>query len=421
MSTALDTRTAARGSASRSRAPKQIKPGDPAIAARLLAIATSMVPTLRARAHEADSLCKVPPETIRELHEAGIFKMSVPVEYGGYALTPSQQHAIVSEIGRGCASTAWVVWVTGGGTQLMALYDRSFQDEAFKADWAGPLNSGVANGSGPGVARKVDGGYMLKGRWPFCSGCHYTAWHHLGALCRDGDKVESIIFMVAHDQIAILDDWKVMGLRGTGSNTVVIEHEIFIPDAQARQVPELVMMVHPQEPRDGLVFKFHLLVFAAITMSGAALGAARAAVELIKEKVRTRGITNSNYPKQDEAPITHIQLGELHCKLLTAELVAKNNLARAEEIVESGQPADELVLARAMLETAYVHKLCSEITELVLRASGASSIHENSPFQRLFRDSRVPTLHGQSTIETALEHYGRAIMGLPVSAALQRI
>ena len=236
-----------------------------------------------------------------------------------------------------------------------------------------------------------------------------------------GDTVESILCMVPHDQIAILDDWKVMGLRGTGSNTVTIEEEVFVPDTRARQVPELIMMIPLQPPRDGLVFKFHLLVFAAITMSGTALGAARAAVELFKDKVGTRGITNSNYPRQADAPITHIQLGELHCKLLTAELVAKDNLARAEAIVSAGEFADEFVLARAVLETAYVHKLCSEITELVLRASGASSIHDGSPFQRLFRDSRIPSLHGQSNIETALEHFGRATLGIPVSAALHRI
>ena len=399
------------------------RPGDPEQAARLLAFATDMVPTLRRRAKEAEALRRVPPATVEELHDAGIFKMNVPVEYGGYALTPSQQHAIFAEIGRGCASTAWLVWVTGGGTQLMAMYDRAFQDEAFNTNWKGPLNSGVANGSGPGIARRVAGGYMLKGRWPFCSGCHYTAYHHLGALVRgdDGMPVDSIVCMIPHDQIAILDDWDVMGLRGSGSNTITIEEEVFVPETHARSVPELIMMVPLQAPPEGLLFRFHLLINATITMSGTALGTARAAVELFRDKIRTRGITNSNYPRQDEAPVTHIQLGELHCKLLSAELVAKNNLARAEEIVATGQPADELVLARAVLETAYVHRLCTEITDLVLRASGASSIHESSAFQRLFRDSRVPSLHGQSNMETAMEHFGRATLGMPVSAALQRI
>lgn len=397
------------------------RPGDPAQAARLLAFASNMVPVLRQRALEAEELRRVPPQTIRELHDAGMFKMNIPVEYGGYALTPSQQYAVFAELARGCGSTAWVVWVTGGGTQLMAMYDRTFQDEAFNAEWSGPLNSGVANGSGPGVARRVEGGYMLKGRWPFCSGCHYTAFHHLGAVCRDGEAPESIVCMVAHDQIVILDDWKVMGLRGSGSNTIMIENEIFVPHTHVRRDFELVMMSRLQPAREGLLFKVNLLLFAGATMSAMGLGMARAAVELLREKITTRGITNSNYTKQDEAPITHIQLGELHCKLLTAELIAKNILERVEGLAEREEPADELELTRTTLEKAYVNMLSSEITELALRASGASSIHENSPFQRLFRDSRVPTLHGQSTIETCLEHFGRASLGLHASHAVTRI
>ncbi len=398
-----------------------VAPGCPSQAARLLTAATAMVPTLRARALEAEELRRVPEATIRELNDAGFFKMNVPTEYGGYALTPTQQYAVFTELARGCGSTAWLVWVTGGGTQLMAMYDQSFQDEAFTTEWMGPPNSGVANGAGPGVARRVDGGYMVSGRWPFCSGCHYTAWHHLGAICRDGDQPESIICMIPHDQIAILDDWKVMGLRGSGSNTIVIEEEVFVPDARVRRDFEIVMMMRPQPAPAGLLYQVNMLLFAGATMSAIALGSARAAIELLRDKVTKRGITNSNYPKQSEAPITHIQFGELHCKLLTAELFAKHILDRVEGLAARGEPADELELTRTTLEKAYINETCAEITALTLRASGASSIHENSPFQRLFRDSRVPSLHGQSTIETCLEHFGRAEMGLHASAAVTRI
>ena len=201
---------------------------------------TDLVPTLQKRAREAEELCRTPPETIQDLHDIGVFKMNVPVEYGGYALTPTQQYAVFADP-RGCASTGWVAWVTGGGQSMMALYDRRFQDEAFTSDWMGPLNSGVTNEIGPGHARRVENGFMVKGKWPFCSGCHYTAFHHLGALCRDGQTVMPIIAMVPHDQIAILDDWKVMGLRGSGSNSVTIEEEVFVPDYRVRTSRTLSM------------------------------------------------------------------------------------------------------------------------------------------------------------------------------------
>lgn len=402
-------------------APVAAVPADGFQAARILAGVKALVPMLRQRASEAEKLGRVPQETINDLDKIGVFKMCVPVEYGGYALTPKQQHAVFAEVARGCGSTGWVVWVTSTAQQWMALYDRAFQDEVFTADWVGPLNSGVSNGSGPGIARRVDGGYMLKGRWPFCSGCHYTAFHHLGALVRDGGDGEAILCQVPHDQVVILDDWKVMGLKGSGSNSVFIENEVFVPDYRVRSVADLITMNRLQPARSGTLFKMNLSIFTAAMMTAVGLGMARAAVELLREKMHTRGITNSPYAKQSEAPITHIQLGDLHCKLASAELLAADNVRRAEEAAENGVLPDEFVTARTNLETAHVLKLCSEITELTLRASGASSIHENNPFQRLFRDSRVPTLHGRHTIETCQEDFGRASTGAQDMGAIMRI
>ena len=57
-------------------------------------------------------------------------------------------------------------------------------------------------------------------------------------------------------------------------------------------------------------------------------------------------------------------------------------------------------------------KLCTEVTELILRASGASSIKDSSPFQRLFRESLVATMHARTLIETCMEEFGRATIGL---------
>jgi alkylation response protein AidB-like acyl-CoA dehydrogenase len=396
------------------------QPGDSKRALAILAQVSDYVPTLRNRAYETEKLGRVPVQTIEDLSSIGVFNMGVPVEYGGFALTPTQQHAIFAEIARGCGSTAWVAWVTGAGQQWMGLFDQQFQDESYGAGWKGPLNSGVANGAGPGIARKVSGGYMLKGRWPFCSGCHYTLFHHLGAKLIDKDG-ELILCQVPHSEVGILDDWDVMGLKGSGSNSVTLVEEVFVPEHRVRTVADLMAMKRTAAAPAGLAFKLSLSVFTAATMTAVGLGQARAAIEILREKIPTRGITNSIYKRQNEAPITHIQLGELHCKLEAAEHIAASNLQRAEEGAEAGIVPDELATARTNLETAYVLKLCSEITELVLRASGAASIHEANIFQRLFRDTRVPTLHGRHTIETCLEDFGRASVNMLGSDAVMRI
>ena len=387
-------------------------PADEQIATRLLRDVADYVPRLRESARQAEQLGRVPESVVAELAAFGVFAMATPVEYGGLALSPAQQHRVITEVARGDGAAAWVVWVTQTSTQWMTQFDRRFQDELFGADWPGPLTAGVANQHGPGAARPVHGGYMLKGRFPFCSGVHHALFLHLGALSRDGDAVEPILCQVPTADAIIKDDWNVAGLRGTGSNTVAVEEEIFVPEHRVITVRELAGQQRRAEKPRGLLYDVHFIPLTASLNSAVALGMAQAAVEIFKSKIGSRGISHSRYGLQSEAPVTHLQLGELHCKLLAAELVARENVARVERWAQEGGAPDTREFARAKLETAYVNRIASEITDMVLRASGASSIHENNPLQRLFRDTRVTTMHGHTNIETCEEEFGRAETGL---------
>ncbi|WP_322060161.1 acyl-CoA dehydrogenase family protein [Paraburkholderia sp. J63] len=399
------------------RAPQLSSPGDEQIAARILADVRAYVPTLRERARQTEVLRRVPDETIRELDELGVFRMCVPVEYGGYALTPVQQFDIVAEIARGCGSTGWVVWVTTTSQQWVSFFDPRFQAELFGMGWVGPLNSGVITAWGPGFARRVEGGYMLKGRWPFNSACHHTPFHHLGASCEGETDRGPILLQVPHEQLQILDDWKVMGQRGSGSNTVVIEDEVFVPEYRVRPIGDIFAAKRLAPAPEGVLYQVNLIQHTASLMAAIAVGLARAAVELFQEKIHRRGISNSGYSKQSEAPVTHLQLGELHCQLRTVEMLARGNVEKVQALAATGQSVDELEIARTKLESAHAIKLASEITALTLRAGGASSIMDGNPFERLFRDSRVVTLHAHTQIETCQEDYGRAFAKANAPAA----
>ncbi len=389
--------------------PEGVVAGDERTAAGVLAQVSAYIPRLRERAAETEATKRVPSEAIADLDRMGVFKMGMPVEYGGLALTPSQQHAIVAEIARGCGSTGWVVWVTVTGQQWMALFDRKFQDELFGPEWAGPRTSGALAANGPGIARRVSGGFMLKGKWPWASGCDHAAFFHLGARCGEGEDACIYLLNVPRNQAVILDDWKVMGMRGTGSKTLLIEDEIFVPEYRTRALLDIFHTNRLEPAHSGLLYQVNLVLLTASVMSAVGIGLARAAIELFQAKIHTRGISNSKYGKQSEAPVTHLQLGELYCKLLAAETVARHNLEQVEKLSQEDAPIGELEMARVKLETAHVLKTTSEIGALTLRAAGASSIGEGNPFQRIFRDASVATLHAHTMIETCLEDYGRAV------------
>lgn len=390
------------------------EPASAATAARILAEVRALVPTLRERAPETERLRRVPDATIRELGEIGVFKTTVPVEYGGYALAPSQIAPIFAEIARGCGSTGWVAWVTSTGTQWMTSYSERFQQELFGTDWIGPYQSGAMNKGGPGIGRSVPGGYMIKGKWPWASGCHHTLSHTMGALIElEGGGKEPIICQVPHAEVEILDDWHVMGMQGSGSNTIILREEVFVPEYRVIRTADLFAGKRPGRPPAGVLFKINLIQFTAGSVIGLGIGLARAALELLEEKARGRPITFTSYPSQIDAPVTHLQLGEMHLKLNAAEAIAERSFARMESDATNGVAPTPLANSRIRGSSAYALTLCHEIAETALRASGAGAIQLGNPMQRILRDSLTLTMHGQMNIETAFEDYGRLIAGLP--------
>ena len=137
------------------------EPASASEASRMLEEVRALGPELRSRAAEVEAQSRVSDEMIRALHKIGVFKMTVPVEYGGYAFTPSQIVPVYAEITRACGSTGWVAWVTTTGTQWMTSYSHKLQEEMFLAGWEGPYQSGAMNKGGPGEGRRVEGGQLL--------------------------------------------------------------------------------------------------------------------------------------------------------------------------------------------------------------------------------------------------------------------
>lgn len=388
------------------------EPQSDAEAARILADVRALLPTLRERAADAEALRRAPDETVRDLAEIGVFRMTVPVEYGGYALTPSQLNPIFAEIARGCGSTGWVAWVTTAGTQWMTAYSHELQREMFLSG-PGPYQSGAMGKHGPGVARRVDGGYMIKGSWPWSSGCHHTVFHTMGALVakEDGTKFP-IICQVPHDQVEILDDWHVVGMRGSGSNTIILREELFVPDHRVLQTMDLFAGKRPAPEPAGLLFSINLIQLTTATFISLGLGLARAAADALIAGAG-RPITFTTYPKQREAPVTHLQLGQIYSKIGAVEAIAAQTAALVEADAANGVPQKPIDNSRVRCMTAYALSLCEEVVSLCMRAAGASAIRDDNVLQRIMRDVKTATMHGQMNIETAFEDYGRMIMGLP--------
>src|SRR6478672_13726116 len=196
----------------------------------VIAGVTELLPALRQRAQETEDARVVPAESVKALEETGFFKLLQPRAYGGLEADPVTFFTAVRLIAGACGSTGWVASVVGVHPWQLALFPPQAQDDVWGADPATRMSSSYAP---TGKAKLVKGGgevggggYQLNGRWSFSSGCDHASWVLLGGIVPDeaGQPVDFCTFLLPASDYTIDDVWDTVGLRGTGSNDIVVDN-----------------------------------------------------------------------------------------------------------------------------------------------------------------------------------------------------
>jgi len=382
----------------------------------MVAMIAAALPDLQANALAEEKAGRLSEETIRTLDQIGVFRISTPLEYGGLAYSTEDQRRVYAAVAAIAGSTGWVSWVTTTHGRWITMFPKQAQDDVFGMDWVGPLLSGVLAVTGPGKARRVEGGYMISGRWPFCSGCRHTAWSILGStVIGDDGEPDRIMPLVPHTDMEILDDWAVAGMKATGSNTVRIEQEIFVPEHRVLRIKDASSGNWASEPPPGQVlFKNNFLDYTTILSASTPLGMAKGALDYYRARLGARGIVGTDYKVQSDAPITHLQLAEATARIDAAETLLSADCKELDRRAAAGVPSDHLFQAKLKFDAAISTRGCCEAVEILHRGSGASTILEANPMQRYARDIRVATVHASFNYETCAENYGRALSGKPL-------
>ena len=186
--------------------------------------ARALVPQLRDRAARTEELRRLPPETERDLHEAGLFRIVQPKRVGGSEFDYVALVDCAEILGKADASVAWNFANLASHHWMLGMFDKRAQDQVWDKDPNALIASSFIFPAGR--ARKVEGGYQLRGRWPFSSGVASCEWNMLASVVFPEDEADGIeyrIFLLHRDQYNIVDTWDAAGLRGTGSNDVEVK------------------------------------------------------------------------------------------------------------------------------------------------------------------------------------------------------
>jgi 3-hydroxy-9,10-secoandrosta-1,3,5(10)-triene-9,17-dione monooxygenase len=373
--------------------------------------AEALLPALRERAARSEALRRIPDETLRDFHEAELFRIHQPRRVGGAEL----EFAAVVEYGalfaRACASTAWN-WVNFSAHHMML---GMFPPEAQEEIWGASRDALIASSFvfPAGKARKVDGGYVLSGRWPFSSGVDPSEWNMLAGLARLDDHAppEQRVFLLHRSQFRVHDTWHAGGLRGTGSNDVEVSEQL-VPEHMTLSVADTKGGPTPGSAvNPGPLFQVPVFALFPYMLSGVALGIAEGLIEGFTEKANTVGRMTG--ARIGEIQSTQIRLGEATAYARASRLVQMENCREAQRIIERGEVPDLKTKARYRLEGAWAVEWALRAVDVMFGLAGAGGLYESGHIARAFRDAHAVKQHFSFNTDIASTTYGRVALGLP--------
>jgi 3-hydroxy-9,10-secoandrosta-1,3,5(10)-triene-9,17-dione monooxygenase len=379
--------------------------------------ATDLVPWLKTQAAEAERLRRLPDASVARLREAGLFKVLQPRRYGGHQMSLHTHIDTVAAVARGCGASGWCMGVIHAHSWLVGSFPQAAQDESYGADADAIACAVIAP---RGKARMVDGGYRLDGFWPFASGCQHSQWLLLGAQIIDasGATVDEADLLVPTRDVIIRDDWNVVGLRGTGSCSIVAK-DLFVPRHRFLSLPGIIQGKAPgATPHDSSLYRAAAVPVLALAITPAALGMAEGALEAFKERLPGREIAYTQREIQIDSPTAHRQVADAATRIHVARLLLHRCADDIEAAAARGATMEFTARARVRMDCAHAVRQCLDAVETLFLACGGSGLGETNPVQRAWRDLHAVNMHGLLALETNQEMYGRVLLGLKPNTPL---
>ena len=372
--------------------------------------AHALVPALRERAKRGEEERAMLHEIQDDLHRSGLLRIVQPKRWGGMELDFVSLVDIPAELARGCASTAWNVGNFAIHQLLLALYDDRTQKEVWGENPDALIAAGIAYPQGQ--ARAVDGGFVIGGHWNFSSGVDPADWIQLAVTVRDGDRVTGHrMCMVRRGEFEIVDDWFVLGMRATGSKSVRAK-DLFVPEHRALDMTTCRGSGDAPGSR-GNPNPLYRVPYAALGshgLVGAAIGNARAALELTCEHVKSRS-TNYTGARMRDFQTVQQRVGAAGARIEAAQLMARNDCVLAQHYATAGRMMNLEEKLRVKRNLAYAVTLCTEAVDLLHTVAGAIGIYDGYPIQRLFRDAHALAGHFSSAFDAHGSSWGLVAMG----------
>ncbi|WP_406289124.1 acyl-CoA dehydrogenase family protein [Embleya sp. NBC_00896] len=369
----------------------------------LLARARDVARTAARHAVDADRERRLRPDVVREVVDAGFARHFVPTRYGGAAAGFTELLDAVATVGRACTATAWVASL-GATVARMAAH---LPEEGQRELWAdGPDTLLVGALMPVGRAEKVSGGWRLSGKWSYISAVDFSQWALLCAMApadeHNGDgSPQARYFAVPRATYTVLDTWFSVGMRGTGSNTLVLDGA-YVPEHLSFARAQVLDGAGSTSP--ATCHRVPLRAVNGLSFVTPVLGAARGMLTEWTRWNAAKAGTGARGSAADDVAFRDV-LARTAGEVDAAELL----LRRAAAVADEGVFTD-LLTARGARDCSLASETLSTAVNRMFRTMGTSGQTSGSPFERYWRDVNSATSHIVLRFDTAAESYARQVL-----------
>jgi indole-3-acetate monooxygenase len=368
---------------------------------------------LRAHAPEAEMDRRLPAPVFEAMYEQGLYHVWRPRAFGGLEIDPITSFQLFEEVSRIDSAAGWNLQL-GAGADMFGPF---FPDDGARESFGAP-GSVLAGSFFPArKARPVEGGYLLSGQQAFVSGAHNANWFvglanifddDVGGprLAENGGPI-GLMHVFPAAEATIVDNWRTLGMRGTGSHDVLLQ-DVFVP---ARRTAILAPLDHPGSAYRGPLYRLTLWPVVS-ALSSVSLGIARAAID---DLVTMAGRKTPAYTMRTlrDRETVHRAVGEAEAVLGASRAFLHEALREAWDWALAGNRIDMQRKMKLQMAATHAAAAAAHIVDLVHTAVGASGIREEQRFQRHFRDAHTITQHAfisASRYDSAGQHY----LGVPI-------
>lgn len=376
--------------------------------------ARNLFETLNAAAEGAEGQRRLAADVVEAIRRAGLFRLCVPRRYGGLEATALEMISAIEEVARADASAAWCVAIGATSGLIGGYLAESDAREIYAAD---PLSASGGVFAPLGEAAAEEGGYRVRGRWPFASGIHHCSWLMGGCVVLEDGKPrlsangvpDSRLMLFPAAEARILDTWSVSGLCATGSHDMEVV-DLWVPASRS------VSLIDDKPREQGPLYLFPVFGCLALGIAAVTLGIARRAIDELCELAAAKTPTGSRRRLGDRG-FVQMQVARAEAARGAARALLHETVASTWQM--ASQSGEISLRQRALLRLAASHAVgeAAKAVDAMYEAGGGTSIYRSSPLQRCFRDVHTATQHLMVAPAT-YELVGRVLLGREADASV---